>query len=198
MSSIFVIGEDTLSCALGERLAIDTMHWEVLQHAINCRGVTNLKKALPRYMRLAHRFPVLCLADTDGKCPVKLLRAWLPKQQPENFILRLAVTESESWILADRDALAEFLKINVSHIPICSDDIPDPKRSMVSLARRSRHRHIRQEMVSSHDPEKPGSGYNQHLCSFVRNHWRPFIAAEQSPSLSKAIRKLSAMSTRSS
>jgi hypothetical protein len=193
MNSIFVIGEDALSCALGEKLVIDAMHWKISQCPIDCRGVTKLKKALPRYLKLARRFPVLCLADTDRKCPVELLETWLPQQRPADFALRLAVPESESWVLADKDAFAEFLKINATHIPVHPDDIADPKRIVVGLARKSRHRHIRQEMVSTRDPEKPGSGYNLHLCSFIRDHWRPFIAAENSPSLSRAVRKLSAI-----
>ncbi|WP_148304856.1 hypothetical protein [Castellaniella defragrans] len=194
MNTIFVIGEDALSCEIGKRLVVDVMQWEISQCPIDCGGVTKLRKALPRYLNLARQYPILCVADTDRKCPKELLKAWFPESPPTNFILRLAVTESESWVLADSRAFATFLNISTTHIPASPDEITDPKRTVVNLARKSRHRQIRYEMVSSRDPEKPGSGYNQHLCTFVRDYWQPLIAAEHSPSLARAVHQLSAFS----
>jgi hypothetical protein len=74
--------------------------------------VTKLVKALPRYIEQSrHVQPVLCVADTDGRCAVTLLGQWLPRTVPEHFVLRLAVSEVESWILADRSALADHFEI---------------------------------------------------------------------------------------
>ncbi len=58
------------------------------------------------------------------------------------------------------------------------------------LAGKARHRPIRQEMVSLLDQNKPGVGYNMHLCAFAAQHWSPLRAAERSPSLARALRRL--------
>ena len=110
MKRILVVGEDALSVALGERLvAAGLPGWEMPSPAINTGGVTKLVKALPRSIEQSrHVQPVLCVADTDGRCAVTLLGEWLPRTVPGHFMLRLAVSEAESWILADRSALADF------------------------------------------------------------------------------------------
>jgi len=37
---------------------------------------------------------------------------------------------------------------------------------------------------------KVGPDYNGRLCEFVRNHWRAEIAAQNSPSLARALKRL--------
>lgn len=193
MAVMYVIGEDAICCALGERLVADILRWKLPLPAINTHGVTKLIAALPRYVGLARQHPVLCIADTDGKCAVDLKNSWLPAHAPEEFILRLAVTEAESWLLADRVAAAEFLGVPVVKIPMHPDSLVDAKREVLNLARKSRKRLIKQEMISSFEPSKPGTGYNQHLRDYAAHHWNATRAAEQSPSLARAVRKLRAI-----
>ncbi|MDH0897681.1 MULTISPECIES: hypothetical protein [unclassified Pseudomonas] len=190
MSQMYVIGEDALSCALGTRLVTALMGWSLAQPAVNTKGGTYLIKAMPRYTGLAHIHPVLCLMDTDRGCAVELRQKWLPATAPSNFLLRLAVTESESWMMADREALAAFFDVAVRLIPDNPDEEADAKRTVLNLARRSRHRRIRQEVVSPLDASKPGTGYNVHLCEFINLHWHPQQAAQCSPSLARAIQRL--------
>lgn len=189
MKQILVVGEDSLTCALGGRLVTELLPaWQMPQPPIDKKGVTKLIPELHRYIRQAREFrPVLCIADTDGQCVKELLDQWLPKHLPENFLLRLAVSEAESWLLADNEALASFLEISPARIPRTPDEIPDPKRNLLNLARRSKSRVIRQEVVSQFDPEKQGNGYNLHLCHFVRTHWSAQRAASNSPSLKRSI-----------
>ncbi len=157
MSRILVVGEDALSVALGERLvAAGLPGWEMPLPAINTGGVTKLVKALPRYIEQSrHVQPVLCVADTDGRCALSLLGEWLPRGAPEHFVLRLAVSEAESWILADRSALADYFEIPSARIPTRPEELADPKRTLLDLARRSGRRLIRQEVVSAQDTSKP-------------------------------------------
>ncbi len=197
MTEMFVIGEDTLCCALGTKLVTDVLRWRLAQPAVDTMGVTQLKKSIARYIGLTHLHPVLCVADTDGGCAMRLRRDWLPNFVPSTFFLRLAVTESESWLLADADGFARFLDVASNRMPNRPDDLADPKRTVLTLARRSRRREIRQEVVSSRDPSKPGSGYNLHLSNFVMNHWSPDVAARASHSLAKAIHRLREIETRS-
>src|SRR5690348_4575985 len=190
MAQMFVIGEDALCCALGTKLVTDVLRWRLAQPAVDTKGVTQLKKNISRYIGLTHLHPVLCVADTDGGCALRLRKEWLPRHAPNTFFLRLAVTESESWLLADAAGFAQFMDIAPNRIPSDPDDLPDPKRTVLTLARRSRRREIRQEIISSRDPSKPGSGYNLHLGNFVANHWRPNVAANASRSLARAIQRL--------
>lgn len=189
---ILVVGEDALCCALGERLVSACLpQWELAGPSINTRGVTKLVPALPRYARQAlHVQPVLCIADTDGQCAVDLRERWLPVQADARMLLRLAVTEAESWVLADREGAAKALAVPVSRLPHRPDDEPDPKRLVLALAARSARRTIRDEVVSATDRNKPGSGYNQHLGAFVRSHWNADRAAQASPSLARAVRRV--------
>lgn len=187
---MYVVGEDGLSCALGVRLASDVLRQSLAQPPIDTKGVTKLVPALPRYAQLAARKPVLCIADTDGKCAKELIAAWRPRGAPQRLIVRLAVVEAESWLLADADDFATFLGVAQNRIPRQPDDVADPKRLVCELARRSRNKPIRQEVVSPIGSVRPGVGYNFHLRDFAMRHWQPRRAAERSPSLARAVRQL--------
>lgn len=189
MSSLVIVGEDELCCALGERLVEQTLpDWTLAIEPINKRGVSKLKADLPRYMQQAlHLRPVLCVADTDGDCPVALCQEWLPQSAPPNFLLRLAVTESEAWVMADRSAFASALGVSVASVPLDPETLPDAKREVLRLAARSSKRRVKEEMLSLQDINKPGTGYNKHLCTFVRQGWRAAVAREASESLNRAI-----------
>lgn len=192
MRQVLVVGEDVLCCALGERLAHAILpNWRLARDSINTRGITRLAPSLSRYLEQArHVQPVICIADTDGRCPVDLLAQWLGSRKDARFVFRLAVTEAESWLLADGETLAEFLAVPVDKIPVRPDELADPKREVLALARRSKRRPIRTEVVSSIDSNKPGNGYNLHLVEYIRMHWRAQQAAKRSPSLARAIRSI--------
>lgn len=192
MKRILVVGEDGLCCALGERLVATCLpEWQLAGTSIDTRGRTRLAPALPRYAQQAlHVQPVLCVADTDGDCAVDLAAAWLSRQAPPALLLRLAVTEAESWLIADREGLAQTLAIPQNRLPHRPDEEPDPKGLIVAQAARSSLRVIREELVSATDRNKPGTGYNLHLCGFARSRWEARRAAERSPSLARAVRRL--------
>ncbi len=193
MAKIYVIGEDVLCCALGVNLVKNVLNWQLAQPPVDTKGITNLRKNLTRYAQIAYSFPVLCIADTDGRCILDARRQAAPLGMPEQFHLRFAVPEIESWLMADKEALAEFLQVSAAIIPDHPDEAQDAKRSMLNVAFRSRQRYLRQEVVAVDNRNKPGSGYNVHLRNFAAGHWRPLVAAERSPSLARAIRRLSEM-----
>lgn len=197
MSRILVVGEDVLCCALGERLVAELLPgWALARSPIDTKGVTKLTGALRRYDQQAQYVqPVLCIADTDGRCAAQLIRQWLPAGASTRLLLRLAVTEAESWILADRAQFADFFAIDARHLPEAPDTNTDPKRLILRLAGKSKKRVIRQEVVSETDPSKPGSGYNLHLSQFVRTHWRATRAMDHSRSLKRAVERIQALPT---
>jgi hypothetical protein len=191
MASIVVIGEDELCCALGTRLVQHCLpDWLMPLKPIDTKGVTKLHASLARYQDLAHVHHVLCMADTDGHCAIELLRRWLPNGGPERFALRFAVNEADAWALADRAGFAEAFGVAQASMARDVESLVDAKREVLRLAARSSKRLIRDEVPSQRDPGKPGSGYNAHLCGFVRNHWRVGAAAEESQSLARAVTAL--------
>lgn len=193
MKSMYVVGEDRISCNLGERLVVDILGWSVPIPAIDKGGITKLVSSLPRYAELARNSPVLCVADTDGRCAVELVRLWRPSGAPAGLLLRLAVTEAESWLLADASGIASYLDVPEQKIPANPDMTVDPKLEVLKLAKRSRRREIRHELVSPSNPQRPGVGYNLHLGEFAARHWDPLRARARSPSLARTIDRLRAV-----
>lgn len=196
MTAILVVGEDELCCALGERLVAELLPgWRLALASINTKGVSRLIADLPRYQNVArHLHPVLCIADTDrAPCAAGLLRQWLPHGPQPRFLLRLAVTEAESWLLADRERFAAFLQIAEKHVPTAPDALADAKGCLLALARRSKVRQLRQELLADGPDLRQGSGYNIHLGTYVRTHWQARQAAAASPSLQRAVIRIAAL-----
>jgi len=195
MKRILVVGEDALCCALGERLVADGLPgWHLARTSIDTKGVTKLVPALLRYVEQAkHVQPVLCIADTDGRCAVTLRSAWLPDRNLDGFVLRLAHSEAESWLLADREGFAKAMAVPLNKLPQNPDEESDPKRLVLSLVGRSKERLLRNEVISTTDPSKPGTGYNLHLSSFVRTQWNASRGAQCSPSLARALKRVQAL-----
>lgn len=196
MREILVVGEDELCGALGARLVEYALPgWRLPLEPIVSGGVTKLRAALPRYRdQLAAHQPVLCIADTDGTCANEMLQAWLPRGPVQNFLLRLAVNEAEVWVMADRAGFAKIFGVSVATLSRDPERLADPKRELLALAGRSKVRTIREEVFRADDRSKPGSGYNLHLCRFVRSRWDPASAMENSDSLRRAVDALSRLS----
>jgi len=192
MSRILVVGEDAICCALGESLVASVLPgWHLAGPSINTAGVTRLASRIPRYQELArHLHPVLCIGDTDGRCPVLLRSRWLAKPVPDEFLLRLAVPEAESWLLADHQGFARTFKVSPNRIPSALDQVNDPKQLLLSLVSRSTVRRYREEVLSGNDPTRRGSGYNLHLSQFVHSGWDGIRAMDRSVSLRRAVRCL--------
>lgn len=192
MKELLLIGEDALCCALGEKLISEILPgWQIAGDPINKRGITKLLSEIPRYASYArHHGPVLCIADTDHRCPLDLLEQALPADVPEGMMLRFAVSEAESWVLADRGEIARFLGIPKGQITSTPEQLPDAKIEMLRLAKNSTVRLLREEMVSAADKTKKGSGYNAHICRFVREKWSGRRAEESAISLRRAIARL--------
>lgn len=196
MSRILLVGEDQLCLALGRRLVEFVLPRWLVTGELDTKGITRLVPRLPDYaLQAKHVQPVLCIADTDGACASVLLREWLPHPTVPRFLLRLAVQEAESWALADADAFASALAVPRSKVPRHPEALEDAKGAVLRLARRSKIRRVREEVVSTIDPARPGAGYNLHLCAFVKAHWRAGIAAAQAPSLQRAVARLGTLAS---
>lgn len=112
------------------------------------RGKGWIDTHIKRYNAAAHYGLWLVLRDlnSDASCAPTLCASLLPNPAPL-MSLRIAVRELEAWILADTVGLGKYLGIPRNTIPGPPDDLQDPKTTLVSLARTSRHRRIRVDMV---------------------------------------------------
>jgi hypothetical protein len=156
-------------------------------------GKSFLLERLCAYNQAARFSPWIILIDLDDddECAPPFRKSCLPNPAPY-LCFRVAVREIESWLLADRERLAKCLSIAVSRIPLDPEKLASPKSTMVELARHSRRRDIREDMVP-----RPGSGrkvgpaYTAQLIEFARDSkrgWRPDVAAEISDSLNRCVR----------
>jgi hypothetical protein len=138
--------------------------------------------------------PVFALADLErAPCASGLIATHLPRGCHRDLILRLSVRMVQRWLLAQSDALAEFLKVSEALVPSRPDEEENPKRTVVNLARKSRSRAIRTDLVPEQGSSGVvGKGYTTRMEEFVRDHWDPLQAQGKSDSVRRALAALSA------
>lgn len=161
-------------------------------HPLDKGGRGRFWKDAPRYNQAAARLGcVLGLADLESfPCPSGLIERHLKSSLHANFILRIAERMLESWLLAD-PGLARFIGISSVLLPRDPDAEVNPKRTLVNLARRSKSRSIREDLV----PENGslgivGKGYTPRMSEFIAKYWRPSEAQRRSESLRRALAAL--------
>ena len=164
--------------------------WDIIRG----EGKTYLQQKAVEFNRSADGVAIFMLTDLDSprNCPPQLIRSWIKGPLSRRFFFRVAVMEVESWLMADRIGFAAFLSIPQHRIPSQTDDILNPKEFLVSLARRSRKKSVREGLVPmSGANTSVGIEYNTLLSQFVREHWKLERAATASPSLKRTLDRLS-------
>lgn len=189
---INLVFEDALSESVLRKLLLCSRTTFLVGRPYNAGGYGGIKRRINGFNNAAKGMPYLVLTDLDvGQCAPLLLEEWLSAEKHPNLLFRVAVREVEAWLLACRRTLAEFLGVLESRIPVRVDAIEKPKEFLVNLARRSRKRDIRVDIVPQEDSTaKVGPGYNGRLVHFTQELWSPDMAKENSPSLRKAIEAL--------
>ena len=158
-------------------------------------GKGYLLKRLPNYNQAARFAPWLAVVDLDqdADCAPDFVRSVLPDPAGK-MQLRVAVRAIEAWLLADSEPLAGFLGIPISRIPINPDAEPNPKITLINLARQSRRRMIREDIVPREGSgSRVGPGYTGRLIQFVtatEHSWRPGVAIQRSDSLRRCVEAL--------
>ncbi len=161
------------------------------------RGKAYLLEHLTKYNKAARFSPwfVIVDLDKDTQCASQALKQWLPVSE-RGMCLRIAVHAIESWLMADKEHLAEFLGVSISKIPHDTDMVLTPKETLINIARTSRNKGIREDIVP-----RQGSGasigrlYVARLNEFSENHWRPDVAKEYSRSLRRCIQALATLTS---
>lgn len=160
-------------------------------------GKADILMRLSGYNQAARFAPWFVLVDLDNNqpCTGQAVRLWLPNQQA-GMRLRVAVQAVESWILADAESLAAFLAIPSSKVSPNPDLDPQPKRTLINLARMSRRKAIREDMVPRQGSSlTAGPHYADRLIEFIKNYWQPDEALKRSESLQRCVYALSSLTS---
>jgi len=191
VNSLNVIVEDVLSEVVMRRLLSHVGYEGITTYRVT-RGNVAIRTSLDKYKNASHVVPHIILTDLDRyPCPPALIASWNIGELPPTMLLRIAVRETEAWLLADRNNIAAFLMAAVEKVPCNPEALDDPKQSVFGVIRKSRRRRFIEEMVP-----QPGAHigplYNEMMCNFALNHWHIEKAAENAPSLARNISRISA------
>lgn len=201
----FAYVEDLPSAAVAKKLVANRNSKPQIDHQLVLRegfpsvmrGFGAIKSKCEAFLKLArvgiHNF---ILTDLDtAECACVLIRDWFaipqgnPIDLPPQCIFRVAIREVESWILADHTAWAEYIGIPAVNFSKHPDQLDDPKGHLLNVIRRKGKKKVHREMLPNGSAHI-GPLYNEVLCEFVNNSWMPERAAENSPSLYRALRAL--------
>jgi hypothetical protein len=159
------------------------------------QGKAAIHKQMRSYNAAARHTPWIVIVDLDSEadCAPELVSDWLPISA-DLMHLRVAVHAVESWLLADAPRISKFLGIPLSHVPTNPDTLPDPKLTLINLARRSRSRALREDMAPRPESGRSvGPAYVSRLIEFTTDTadgWRAMTAAQVSPSLRSCLHRL--------
>jgi hypothetical protein len=155
-------------------------------------GVDYVKNKAQAFSVFGQYSDMLILADfmdMNAACPPQA-RQMLVANIPAKALVRLAVNEIESWMMASRTELASYFNISAARIPAVPDQVVDPKQTLVNLARASNRGKIRRMFVP-----KPGissvvgEGYVDGFQEFMASHWDLASARAASPSLATFVQR---------
>lgn len=188
MASFGLLVEGRLDGAVGRQI-VEYVGGEV--HAVyGNRGFGYIKRKLPAFNQAATGMPILALVDlmdTEEDCVVAARDKWLPSPHPQ-MVFRLVVREIESWLMADRAMIAQFLSVSRRKIPRHPEEVLDPKQTLINLARASRNGTIRRLLVpSAGSTATEGPAYTDEMIRFVQSAWNVENAARQAESLNRCI-----------
>jgi hypothetical protein len=195
MAGICLATEDPLSETVAEKLILEVKEAFNIEHRFPTSGNQYLKNRLTIFNTIARTTtPVLLFTDLDNTpCPSELIKNWLGKERPSpNLLFRVAVRETEAWLLADRETFSEFTGIPFSKLPEAPEALPDPKSELLRLIRRyCKNRDIKKDVLPEPNVvARVGLGYNATLCRYVREWWSPEAASVSAPSLARARQRI--------
>lgn len=156
------------------------------------RGKHNLLTRLGGFNQAARRDPWLVIVDLDrdSPCAGEFIANVLPNPS-DNMMLRVAVREVESWLLADGEYLCKFLKVSTSRAVDQPDSLSDPKQTLINIARSSQSRSVRDGIVPTPAGGRTeGPAYNLIIGDFIRDIWSPERARKGSQSLDRCLMRL--------
>ncbi len=194
MTRICLATEDALSEAAAEKLLTASGRPIEIEQRLRKDGYGYLKTNFPKFNQVAANImPVFLLTDLDkANCVVDFIADWRKGLElSEQLLFRVAVREVEAWLLADRQAFADWLGISADLVHKEPENLSDPKRELLRLVKRSKKRALRNMILPADTSHCPvGIGYNTELTQYVRKYWHPLTAAASAPSLARALKRI--------
>ncbi|SHH32803.1 hypothetical protein [Ferrimonas marina] len=196
MYKVFLAVEDEPSKEVALKILDYCREDFVLNHLFPMRGCGDLKKNMVKFNNIANNCFMFVLADSDQQESVfdfqNMSLNWLSHRHNQGLAFCIAVSEVESWILADIDSVKSYFNVaNISYDNYV-DNIRDPKLELINLSRRSRSKEIVQGMIPIGNAPI-GPSYNALLSEFIRNYWDISEAISRSNSLRATIEKINSM-----
>ena len=135
MLEVALATEDELSEVVGQKLVNDAGAGLTVTLRLRRGGFGYLRSRMRNFCELARRMPVLLLTDLDtAQCPMTLIGAWSRNNAvPDRLIFRVAVRQVESWLLADRESIANLLKVSLRRCPATRINCPTQSDFSCSL-----------------------------------------------------------------
>jgi len=193
MKRIGIATEDILSEAVVEKVISELLSDFYITIKLRKEGFGYLKSNIKKFNQIAAQYPMVVVTDLDHiKCPVELISNWITFPKNPKLIFRVAVRETESWLLADTEAICSFLEISPSLCPPSPDDLSDPKQKLLNLVRKSTVKAIKHDILPSPKgtTSPVGLGYNRRMLEFVEEYWDFSRASNKSESLRRMLHEM--------
>jgi hypothetical protein len=196
MIPISIVTEDRLSETLARRILSEssqlftvTASYPDVSRQYSAAGNSYIEQRIHGFNSAAGHWPFLVLLDLDRReCAPHYLAELIPNGASRYMMLRIAVTEAESWVLADRDSFSAFFSVSQDNVPRDPDGLPDAKQALFTAIRKSRSRRIKESILPSGPTASHGPDYNGILIKYLHEAWRIDPAESASPSLRRARR----------
>lgn len=163
---------------------------EFFVRSVNGKGA--IDRHIESYWEAAQYVPYVVFRDLDrdgGGCPVTL-RAQLiegtPGESPD-LLVRIVDQCIESWILADRQGVAEFCKRSPASV---SPPGSHHKAYLLRMIKDARLKKLRGAVEEKGRELDFGPRYNTCLQNLMTHHWSIERAAAESDSLRRALKRL--------
>jgi hypothetical protein len=192
--AVNLVFEDVLSQAVLLKLLRTSGRRFLLGMLFNSRGSGWIRSRIRGLNQAAQGMGHLVLTDLDqGECAPGLVSSWFGETpRHPNLLFCVAVREVEAWLLAGRESMGRFLGVDEHRIPERVEEIDDPKLLLINLARHSRKADIRRDIPPrSGSTARIGPGCNARMLEYIEKHWNPNTARTVSPSLRRAMDRLS-------
>lgn len=178
---------------------VRTMTWQLrpgtqIQACMGKKGRPYIESRLRQLNQSAQGMKIFVLVDRDtcATCPIEWIQGILGGEKARYLEVRFAEMEVESWIMADRNAFADFFSVPVNRVPTDLNALSNPKQALVNTARRSRSSSVRDGMCPREGAlTEVGPLYNPKLAEFISSQWCYDRARANSTSLSRAGTRLS-------
>lgn len=160
---------------------------EFFVRSVNGKGV--IDRDLKNYWEAArgHAYVIFRDLDRDGEgCPVTL-RAQLVEHTPgesPDLLIRIVDQCIESWILADRQGVAEFCERPIASVRPCDSR---PKDHLLRLFQKAQ---FKDAVLREGGKLVFGPAYKGHLQNLMNHYWSIERAAVESDSLRRALERL--------